>query len=134
MIRLEDGDNIPACLETFAEENKIRTGLVTIFGGISKGRVVTGPRQVDEMPPDPIVTAVEGVHEVIALGLLAAGSSGRIQLHLHGALGRSGKTITGCLRPGVETWLVGEVVICEILGVDSKRLPDNRSGFDLLEP
>lgn len=37
---------------------------------------------------------------------------GQPKLHLHAALGRSGKTTTGCLRPGVKTWLVGEVIIC----------------------
>jgi predicted DNA-binding protein with PD1-like motif len=54
-------------------------------------------------------------------------------LHIHASLGRAGKTLTGCLRPGVTTWLVGEAIIYELTGVDAKRLLDKRSGFDLLE-
>jgi hypothetical protein len=40
----------------------------------------------------------------------------------------------GCLRPGVTTWLVGEVVLYEILGTKAARLREKESGFALLEP
>jgi predicted DNA-binding protein with PD1-like motif len=53
-------------------------------------------------------------------------------LHIHAALGRAGFTVTGCLRTGVTTWLVGEVILCEILGAGMARLPEESSGFDLL--
>ena len=46
---------------------------------------------------------------------------------------RSGQTLTGCLRPGVSTWLVGEAIIYEITGANIARLPDKASGFNLLE-
>jgi len=42
--------------------------------------------------------------------------------------------MTGCLRYGVTTWLVGEVILYEILGADMARIKDERSGFELLEP
>ena len=42
--------------------------------------------------------------------------------------------MTGCLRPGVATWLVGEVMLYEILGADVKRIRDKQSGFELLDP
>jgi len=35
---------------------------------------------------------------------------------------------------GVKTWLVGEVILYEILGADVARLPDKASGFELLIP
>jgi len=41
--------------------------------------------------------------------------------------------MTGCLRPGVTTWLVGEVIIYEITDTNARRLSDKASGFDLLE-
>ena len=134
VIRLEDGDVVPGCIETFAEQNKIKVGFVNIIGGIGGGEVVTGPRRSQEMPPSPMVLPVDGAHEITGTGVLAPGEDGRPQLHLHASLGRAGKTTTGCLRPGVKTWLVGEVVLCEILGVDSKRILDSKSGFALLKP
>jgi hypothetical protein len=42
--------------------------------------------------------------------------------------------MSGCLRPGVTTWLVGEVILYEILGVNVARVRDEDSGFNLLEP
>jgi predicted DNA-binding protein with PD1-like motif len=39
----------------------------------------------------------------------------------------------GCTRAGEEVWLVGEVVILEILGTSGQRLKDPGSGFELLQ-
>ena len=133
VLRLADGDRIPACIERFAEKEGILSGQVVLVGGIAGGQVVVGPRYTDRMPPDPLLLPVDGAHEVLGVGLLAPGEDGRPILHIHAALGRAGQTLTGCLRPGVDTWLVGEVVIYEITGVRVVRLPDKRSGFALLE-
>jgi predicted DNA-binding protein with PD1-like motif len=133
ILRLEDGDLIPDCLEKFAEKNEISVGHVILIGGVESGEIVTGPRHADEMPPEPILWPVNGAHEVAGIGVLAPGEDNKPILHIHAALGRSGDTISGCLRPGVTTWLVGEVIIYEILGVDVMRLKDEQSGFELLE-
>ena len=134
VIRLEDGDVVPACLEEFAAKNGINVGFVTIIGGMAEGNIVTGPRKSDEMPPDPMTIPVKGAHEVVGTGVIALDDAGQPKLHLHAVLGRSDKVIGGCLRPGVKTWLVGEVIMCEILGVTSKRVFDEKSRFALLEP
>ena len=47
---------------------------------------------------------------------------------------RSGQTMTGCLRPGVKTWLVGEAVLQELLDCPARRVRDPATGFSLLEP
>jgi urea transporter len=52
---------------------------------------------------------------------------------LFAALGQARQTIAGCLRHGVTTWLVGELVLYEILGGDAARIKDEQSGFELLE-
>ena len=110
VIRLEDGDKIPDCIESFAEENGISGGHVILVGGIGSGQVVSGPRYSDRMPPDAMLLPVDGAHEVMGVGVLAPEENGKPILHIHGALGRSGQTLMGCLRPGVNTWLVGEVI------------------------
>lgn len=134
VIRLENGDVLPHCVEHFAEEHEVRVGQVILVGGIGEGEVVVGPRRSDAEKPEPMLLPVDGAHEVAGVGLLAPGEDGKPHLHIHAALGRAGKTLTGCLRPGVSTWLVGEVILCEILGVDATRIKDFRSGFALLEP
>jgi predicted DNA-binding protein with PD1-like motif len=51
VIRLEDGDVIPECIERFAKKNKVTMGHVILVGGIGGGQVVVGPRRSEQMPP-----------------------------------------------------------------------------------
>jgi len=134
VIRLEDGDKMPECIERFAAEREISVAHVIMVGGIGGGQVVVGPRRSDERPPEPVLLPIDGAHEVAGVGVLAPGEDGRAVLHIHAAMGRSGGTLTGCLRPGVTTWLVGEVILYEILGTEARRIKDDASGFALLEP
>ena len=133
VIRLEHGDVIPGCIEHFAEENGVSVGHVILVGGIGSGEVVVGPRRSEERPPQPMLLPIDGAHEVAGVGVLAPGEDGKPQLHIHAALGRSGKTTCGCLRPGVTTWVVGEVIMYEILNANAARVKDEESGFTLLE-
>jgi predicted DNA-binding protein with PD1-like motif len=134
IIRLEDGDKIPDCIEKFASDNEVSCAQLIMIGGIGSGQVVVGPRYSDRMPPEPMVLPIDGAHETVGLGLLVPGDDGKPNLHLHASLGRSGQTVTGCLRSGVATWLVGEVIMCEILNVKADRKKHAASGFSLLEP
>lgn len=134
VLRLEDGDVVPECIERLAAEKGVRVGHVVLIGGIGGGQVVVGPRRSDTMPPEPMLLPVDGAHEVAAVGILAPNEAGKPVLHIHGALGRSGATLAGCLRPGVTTWLVGEAVLYEITGAAAARVRDQASGFALLEP
>jgi predicted DNA-binding protein with PD1-like motif len=133
ILRLEDGDVVPGCIEAFAAENNIKIAGVTLIGGIGEGQIVVGPRHSDAMPPDPMLLPLDGAHEVVGIGLIVPNSKGVPKLHIHAALGRSGQTKTGCLRMGVKTWLVGEAVIYEILGASAARMPDKATGFELLQ-
>jgi predicted DNA-binding protein with PD1-like motif len=132
-MRLEDGDMVPECIERFAAENGVTVGHVVLVGGIGSGQVVVGPRRSEEMPPEPVLLPLDGAHEVAGVGVLAPNEDGKPVLHIHAALGRSGQTITGCLRNGVSTWLVGEAILYEIVGAKVARIKDKKSGFELLE-
>ncbi|MFZ5985821.1 MAG: PPC domain-containing DNA-binding protein [Bacillota bacterium] len=132
ILRLEDGDIVPECIERFAKDNCIEVGHVTLLGGVHKGDLVVGPRKTMEFPPAKMTLPIDAAHEIVASGLIAPDKDKNPVLHIHGALGRAGQTITGCLREGVEIWLVGEVIIYEILGTHVKRLLDDKSGFTLL--
>ncbi len=133
VVRLENGDVVPACLERFAREKGISVGHVILIGGVGCGEVVVGPRNSEEMPPVSMLLPVNGAHEVVGVGIIAPDKDGKPVLHMHASLGRSGQTLTGCLRPGVTTWLVGEAIIYEITDTKATRLPDKDSGFNLLE-
>ena len=134
ILRLENGDEVPSCIERFAAEHDIRLASVTLIGGIGSGQVVVGPRDGEARPLEPVLHPLEDPHEVLAAGLLAPGPDGKPMLHIHGALGRGGRTITGCLRPGVDTWLTGEAVVTEILESPAARAVDPGTGLALLDP
>ena len=133
VIRLEDGDMLPACIERFADEKGIAVGQVILLGAIGSGQIVAGPRDSSVRPPDPILLPIDDVHEIVGVGVIAPGADGKPGLHMHASLGRSGHVITGDPRPGVSTWVVAEAIIMEITGVKAARLPDKETGFNLLE-
>lgn len=134
VLRLEDGDTVPQCIEQFAAANAVAVGFVLLLGGIGRGKVVVGPRDSDAMLPQPMLLPITAAHEIVAAGIIAPDTLGAPRLHIHGALGRGGDALAGCLREGVTTWLVAEAVVCEITGASAARLPDAASGFTLLEP
>lgn len=133
VIRLEDGDELPDCVEQFALEKGLACGHVILLGGVDKGQIVVGPKSSTDMPPEPVLHRLNGVHEIMGLGILAPDEGGKPVLHMHASMGRGNKTITGCIRPGIYTWLVGEVIIYEITGTKALRKMHHDSGFMLLE-
>src|SRR4030042_43973 len=80
VLRLEDGDMVPECIERCAAEKGRSVGHVIVIGGIGGGQVVAGPRKTDEMPPDPVMIAVEGAHEAEGGGIIAPDKKGRAEL------------------------------------------------------
>jgi predicted DNA-binding protein with PD1-like motif len=133
MLRLDNGDVVPECIERFAAEKRLSVGYAILIGGIGGGNIVVGPRRSNESPPQKIVLPINDAHEVLGVGIIAPGEDGKPILHIHASLGRSGNTISGCLQPGVATWLVGEVILYEILGMNVARIQDKESGLLLLE-
>ncbi len=131
VVRLDDGDRLPGALEELAKEKGITAASVILLGGIGRGEVVVGPRTA-AFPPEPMTAELEGVHEIAAVGTIFVNAEGQPKLHLHAALGRDGRTITGCTRTGVEVWLVAEAIITEIVGTKARRVLEH--GLELLEP
>lgn len=132
VLRLENGDAVPGCIEDFARSKGLMTGSVLLIGGIGGGQVISGPRDSAALPPEPMPLPLDGAHEIVGVGFIAPDQNGAPVMHMHAALGRAGQTKTGCVRPGITTWHVGEVVIYEIIDIVVSRLPDAATGFELL--
>jgi predicted DNA-binding protein with PD1-like motif len=135
VLRLEDGERLPDAVEDFARQKEIRSAMVMYLGGADDGsRVIVGPeagRQDDAIVP--VVYMLKGIQEALAVGTLFPGESGEPVLHMHAATGRDGGATVGCTRAGLNVWLVGEVVLFEILGTEGERKKDSRAGFQLLQ-
>jgi len=132
VIRLEDGDTMPEAIESFALENNVRRGMCILIGGIEGGKIVVGPENSQSIPVVPIIFGLKGVHEICAVGTIFPDGDARPRLHMHAALGREGKTISGCIRLGVEIWKLGEVILLEIIDNNAHR-EDTAAGFQMLE-
>lgn len=133
VIRLEDGDTMPEAIESFAQENSLRRGMCILIGGIGGGKIVVGPENSQSIPIAPMIFGLEGVHEICAVGTIFPDNDARPRLHMHAALGREGKTISGCIRPGIEVWKLGEVIVLEIVDNNAHR-EDSPAGFQMLQP
>ena len=130
IIRLEDGEQLPQTVEAIAREKSIHIGLVLLVGGARDGTLVVGP-ETTTPHPIPMLRAFTDGHEILGIGTLADGTQGP-ELHMHASLGRGDEARTGCIRKGIHTYLVGEIVILELSGFQASRTLDPVSGFHLL--
>lgn len=133
VLRLEDGDLLNDTLEAFARDHGVQRGLAFYVGGSADGsRVVVGPDATRDDAVIPLVHVLAGAQEAFAVGTLFPDADGKPALHMHAASGREGAATVGCTRAGVQTWLVGEVVLLEITGTEARRELDPGTGFQLL--
>ncbi len=134
VLRLEDGEILNDILEEFAREHGLSRALASYVGGVTgDSRVVVGPDAEREDAVIPLIHTLGGIQEAFAVGTIFPDETGRPMLHMHAASGREGGATVGCTRVGMKTWLVGEVVLVEILGTQAVRKTDPATGFDLLE-
>ncbi len=131
-LRLEDGDQLPGCIEDFAHKQKIDSAFCLLLGGIGSGSIVMGPEDPEGHTITPVIQKIIGAHEVAAVGTLFRDEDDTPILHMHASLGRGKNSHTGCIRPGIDTWLVGEFVLVEILDSGMMREVDPKSGQKLL--
>jgi predicted DNA-binding protein with PD1-like motif len=134
VLRLHDEDQLPDILELFAEEQNVKSALCFFLGGAKdNSRVVVGPRKDNEIPPEPMVTLLKGVHEALGVGTIFVNEAGKPKLHMHVSFGRKEVTVTGCVRLGVDVWRIAEVVIFELTGASAYRAFNKETGFEFLE-
>jgi predicted DNA-binding protein with PD1-like motif len=113
----------------------IRTAALFAVGGADRdSTLVVGPREDRAQPVVPLERVLDNVHEMAGVGTLFPDDTGKPVLHMHGAFGREGSTITGCVRTGVRVWHVLEVILIELTETLATRQPDDVTGFKLLQP
>lgn len=129
-LRFDEGDDLLAGLTEVAVKEDIRCAWFHLLGGLRQGDVVTGPKE-PVMPPEPVWRELRETREVLGGGsIFWDGEQPRI--HLHAALGHHGDTVTGCVRAQTRTYLVLEVMIIEIAGIDATRPWYATGGFNRL--
>jgi len=130
LARFDHGEEIVPALADLCAREKIASGWFFLFGAVTEGELVAGPRTAD-LPPDPVREAFPMPHEIVGMGSIAT-SGGAPSLHLHSSLGRGKEVLTGCIRKEGKVFLVVEAMVMEIAGVRAMRTRDERFGLELL--
>ncbi len=135
VIRLEDGDVVHEAIESFAATHGITAATLIAVGGADDGsRLIVGPAEDRAQPVIPMERTLQHAHEVAGVGTLFPDPDGKPVLHMHMACGREEETITGCVRRGVRTWHVLEIILTELVDCAAVRASDRETGFNLLQP
>ena len=134
ILRLHQDEVLHEVIEKFASQKNVSSALCFFLGGAEdKSKVVVGPKEGKVCTIDPMVTLLKGVHEAFGVGTIFANEEGKPKLHMHASFGRDNTAVTGCVRKGVNIWLIGEVVIIELTDSTAKRAINKDSSFEVLE-
>ncbi len=132
MALFEDNDNILEGLQEIAKKEDLRAAVLFVLGGIKKGRFVVGPENDKERPPKPQWREIDESYETVATGTIFWHGD-EPKVHMHCAFGKSDTVKMGCLRADTKTFLVLEVVIIEMKGINAVREFDPAVGLPLLK-
>ncbi len=129
-IRFDHGDDFLEGLREIVIKESIRDAWFQILGAVRHADVVIGPVE-PVMPPSPLWTEVDEAREAVGTGSVYRDGEEPI-IHLHAALGHHGETLTACVRKNSEVYLILEVLLFEINGIDASRPWWDKGGFHRL--
>ena len=130
VLKFDDGDVLLEKLGAFVKKEKLKAATMIFIGALKKGDLVTGPKK-PVIPPLPNKIIFKNAWEVLGIGTIFTNSKGP-QIHIHSAMGKKLKTLTGCVRGKTEEFLVIEAVVFELKGVKATKDIDIRTGLNLL--
>ena len=131
IAKFDDGDDILEGISTIAREERVRSAVFFLVGGVKEGRFVVGPKN-ETFPPVPRWSEINESHETFGIGTIFwEGDTPKI--HFHGAYAKGDSVKAGCLREKARTFLILEAVILEMEGVNAERKRDEASGLSLLQ-
>jgi len=128
--RLFEGEDLYESIHKIAVAENIKSAAVFITGGFREANVVVGPKQ-EEPKVIGEFRGFAGPGEVLGVGTIYCDKQGP-KLHIHTAIGKADEVMVGCPRDGTKTFLILEVAIIEINGLNAERKLDAKTGLNLL--
>jgi len=130
LARIDHGDDLLHELKTLVEIEQIKAGVMFMIGALEGASLVVGPEQAT-IPPNPVWKSFADGREVVGIATVFR-TDGEPAIHLHASVGRGDEVLTGCIRKDAQVYLVVEVVILELTGIDAVRALDPVLGMNLL--
>lgn len=130
VAKVEHGDDLLLEIKRLVEKEQIRTALLFMLGAVKQASLVVGPRECT-VPPEPVWRDFGDGREILGMGTIFCDGQEPV-LHVHAAFGRGDAALVGCLRENTETYLVAEVVILEMIGLEASRGMDPAAGLKML--
>ncbi|MEI8175355.1 MAG: PPC domain-containing DNA-binding protein [Candidatus Omnitrophota bacterium] len=130
VLKFKDGDVVLDELKAFVKKENLKAATMIFIGALKKGTLVTGPRK-PVIPPLPNKVPFKDAWETLGVGTIFTNKKGA-QIHIHGAMGKKLKTLTGCVRERSEVFLVLEAVVFELRGVKATKEIDAATGLNML--
>lgn len=131
LIKFEDKDDLLAGLKEVASREKIKAGTIMLLGGMRSAGIVSGPKE-PVIPPEPMWMNFNDGREILGTGTVFW-KGDEPAIHLHGAIGRGKETSVGCIRKDSSVYFVIEAVIAEIIGVNARKVMNDKTGVAMLE-
>jgi predicted DNA-binding protein with PD1-like motif len=131
VIKFEDGDSLLDGIIEVAKKEGTKSGFFYLLGGIRSADMVCGPKE-PVLPPEPMWEGFTDGRELLGVGSVFL-KDGEPAIHLHGAVGKAGTTLTGCIRKDDKVFLVVEAMLLEITGIDAAKVVNENTGIAMLE-
>ena len=119
VAKLDDGESVYDAVKEIAEKESVKHAAVWAVGGLRSGKVVSGP----ESPYGPVVPKIyefDDARELVGFGTLVP-MDGKPSLHFHAAMGHDENAMVVCPRIEMHAYLVLEVVMLELVGIEACR-------------
>ncbi|MFA6079472.1 MAG: DUF296 domain-containing protein [Candidatus Omnitrophota bacterium] len=130
LLKFEDDDILIKEIDKLARKEHLKAAAIIFLGALKKGDIVTGPKK-PVIPPEPNWKKFKDGWEVMGIGTIFTNKSGP-QIHIHTAMGKGSKTMTGCVRKDSKVFLVIEALVLELKGIKANKDIDPRTGLNLL--
>jgi predicted DNA-binding protein with PD1-like motif len=131
LLRFSQDDEFIREIEGLCAKEGVQNAVFYIIGGINSAKIVSGPAG-ESSPIIPMISAIDKKSEILGIGTVFI-SDGVPKAHLHAAVSKGDDVKAGCIRGDAKTFLVSEVVMLELTGIDAKRIKDEKTGFNLLK-
>lgn len=131
VVKFEDGDDLHEGIIRVAKKESVTTGFFYLLGGMRSAGMVCGPKE-PVLPPEPAWEGFTNGREILGIGSIFL-KDGEPAIHLHGAVGKFGTTLTGCVRKDAKVFLVVEAMILEVTGIDARKVVNEKTGIAMLE-